>query len=71
LPPTLEGCSIVHLSDLHFTGRVGKPFFQEIVRMSNDLEPDLVALTGDLVDGLDVSNDAEETVPSTWPSLAT
>ena len=50
LDPRLEGLSIVHLSDLHFTGRVGKAFFQEVVCLSNELEPDLVALTGDLVD---------------------
>jgi predicted MPP superfamily phosphohydrolase len=50
LPPALEGLSIVHLSDFHFTGRVGKPYFEEIVRMSNALEPEIVALTGDLVD---------------------
>ena len=50
LPPALEGLSIVHLSDFHFTGKVGKPFFEEIVRMSNALEPEIVALTGDLVD---------------------
>jgi uncharacterized protein len=50
LPPALEGLSIVHLSDLHFTGKVGKPFFEEIVRMSNALEPEILALTGDLVD---------------------
>ncbi len=50
LPPGLEGLSIVHLSDLHYTGRVGRPFFEEVVRMSNDLDPDLVAITGDLVD---------------------
>ncbi len=50
LPAALEGLSIVHLSDSHFTGRVGKPFFEEIVRMSNALEPEIVALTGDLVD---------------------
>ncbi len=50
LPRAWDGLSLVHLSDLHFSGRVGKPFFQEIVRLSNELEPDLVALTGDLVD---------------------
>ena len=50
LPPALEGLSIVHLSDFHFTGKVGKPFFDEVVRMSNALEPEIVALTGDLVD---------------------
>ncbi len=50
LPPALEGLSIVHLSDLHLTGKVGKPFFDEIVRASNALEPEIVALTGDLVE---------------------
>jgi predicted MPP superfamily phosphohydrolase len=50
LPPSLDGLSIVHLSDLHFTGRVGRIYFEEVVRASNELEPDLVAITGDLVD---------------------
>ena len=50
LPSALDGLSVMHLSDLHFTGWVGKPYFQEIVRLSNELQPDLVALTGDLVD---------------------
>ncbi len=50
LPPALEGLSIVHLSDFHFTGKIGKPFFEEVVRMSNSLEPEIVAVTGDLVD---------------------
>ena len=50
LPPALEGLSLVHLSDLHLTGKVGKPFFEEVVRASNALEPEIVALTGDLVE---------------------
>jgi predicted MPP superfamily phosphohydrolase len=50
LPPALEGLSIVHLSDFHFTGKIGKPFFEEVVRTSNSLEPEIVALTGDLID---------------------
>ncbi|NLX95340.1 MAG: metallophosphoesterase [Rhodopirellula sp.] len=50
LPPALDGLSLIHLSDLHFTGRVGKAYFQEVVRLSNESEPDLVTITGDLVD---------------------
>jgi predicted MPP superfamily phosphohydrolase len=50
LPAALDGISIVHLSDLHFTGRITKEYFQEVVRRVNDLNPDLVAVTGDLVD---------------------
>ena len=50
LPPALDGLSIVHFSDLHFTGCIGKAFFREVVRTSNELQPDLVAVTGDIVD---------------------
>jgi predicted MPP superfamily phosphohydrolase len=50
LPPALDGLSIVHLSDLHFTGRVGKAYFREVVRLSNELRPDLVCITGDFID---------------------
>jgi predicted MPP superfamily phosphohydrolase len=50
LSPLLDGLSIAHLSDFHFTGRVGKGYFREVVRAANELRPDLVALTGDYVD---------------------
>jgi len=50
LRPALDGLSIMHLSDFHFTGRVAKDYFQEVVRHANETEPDLVAITGDLVD---------------------
>jgi uncharacterized protein len=50
LPAALDRLSIVHMADFHFTGLVGKTFFREVVQTSNELRPDLVALTGDLVD---------------------
>ncbi len=50
LPPALDRFTVLHLSDLHFTGRIAKTYFQEVVRISNDLDPDLIAITGDLVD---------------------
>ena len=50
LHPDLDGFSIVHLSDLHFSGKIGKSYFQEVVRLSNEQKPDMVAITGDLVD---------------------
>jgi uncharacterized protein len=50
LAPALDGLSIVHLSDFHLTGRLGKAYFREVVRTSNELQPDLVALTGDLME---------------------
>jgi len=50
MAPALDGLSIVHLSDLHLTGRVGKAYFRELVRVSNELRPDLVCITGDIID---------------------
>ena len=50
LDPALDELSILHLSDLHFTGRIGKEYFQEVVRLANASQPDLIALTGDFVD---------------------
>jgi hypothetical protein len=50
LPPALDGLTILHLSDFHFTGNVGKAYFREVVRVSNELQPDLIALTGDYAD---------------------
>ena len=50
LPASLDGLTIVHLSDLHFTGRVGKSFFRHVVRLCNELAADLAIITGDLVD---------------------
>jgi predicted MPP superfamily phosphohydrolase len=46
----LHCMSIVHLSDLHISGKVPIEYFEEVVRLSNALEPDLVAITGDLVE---------------------
>jgi len=50
LPQSLDGFSIAHLSDLHFTGQLTKPFFETIVQHTNAMEPDLIVITGDIVD---------------------
>ncbi len=51
LPRTLDGFRIVQMSDLHLGDILGRPFLEELVRRCNALRPDLVAVTGDLVDG--------------------
>ncbi len=53
LPPVLDGLSIAHFSDLHFTGRLTKDFFAFAVEQINEMQADLVAITGDLVDKVD------------------
>jgi len=50
LPSALSGITIAHLSDLHLTGQLAPEFFQEVVRLTNQLDADLIAITGDIVD---------------------
>ena len=50
LPAELAGISILHLSDFHFSGRIEPDYFHEVVRLANDLQPDLLAITGDICD---------------------
>jgi uncharacterized protein len=66
LPPALDGLKILHLSDFHFTGNVGKAYFREVVRVANELQPDLIALTGDFAD----SDDCIGWIPDTLGRLA-
>jgi uncharacterized protein len=51
LPKALDGFSIVQLSDLHVGMTIDRAFVQRVVDHTNRLSPDLIALTGDLVDG--------------------
>jgi predicted MPP superfamily phosphohydrolase len=46
-----SGYRIVQVSDIHVGPTIGKAFLEEMVAKVNALEPDLVAITGDLVDG--------------------
>jgi hypothetical protein len=51
LPPALHGFSIVQISDIHVGTTIRKRYVQRIVQAVNALQPDLIAVTGDLVDG--------------------
>jgi predicted MPP superfamily phosphohydrolase len=61
-PGSLDGFRIVQISDVHIGPILGRAFAAELVSRANALEPDLVALTGDLVDG-GVRQLAEEVAP--------
>jgi predicted MPP superfamily phosphohydrolase len=51
LPEALHGMKIVQLTDVHVGPTIGKDFIEELVARTRELEPDLIAITGDLVDG--------------------
>ncbi|PZO84823.1 MAG: hypothetical protein DI626_07985 [Micavibrio aeruginosavorus] len=51
LPAAFDGFTIAQISDLHTGPTIKRPYTQKIVDITNELNPDLVALTGDFVDG--------------------
>ncbi|MBY0521844.1 MAG: metallophosphoesterase [Gemmataceae bacterium] len=50
LPLAWDGLTILHLTDLHLRGCPDRKFFQQVMDLCRDEEPDFVALTGDVVD---------------------
>lgn len=50
LPEQLEGMTITHLSDLHFTGRINREYFECAVEQANARVADLVVISGDIID---------------------
>jgi predicted MPP superfamily phosphohydrolase len=51
LPASLEGFTIAQLSDIHVGPTIRRGYIQRIVDAVNRLGADMVAITGDLVDG--------------------
>jgi predicted MPP superfamily phosphohydrolase len=51
LPSALQGFTIVQISDIHVGNTIGRAYVEAIVSRVNGLRADVVAITGDLVDG--------------------
>jgi uncharacterized protein len=51
LPASMDGFRVVQISDLHVSATIRRPYVEKVVAMTNELQPDLVVLTGDLMDG--------------------
>jgi predicted MPP superfamily phosphohydrolase len=62
LDPRLAGLRIVQLSDLHVGPSLGRAFVEKVVDLVNAESPDVVVITGDLVDG-----DVERVAPDVEP----
>lgn len=50
LPARFEGLKIAHLTDLHMSGRITRDYYDQMVDLANAWNPDLVAITGDIVE---------------------
>jgi uncharacterized protein len=62
LPAALHGFTIVQISDIHVGPTIRKRYVERIVTAVNELKPDLIAITGDVVDGA-----VRELAPHTAP----
>jgi len=51
LHPDLDGLRVVQISDLHVGPNIGRRYVEKVVALSRSLNPDIVVLTGDIVDG--------------------
>ncbi len=59
LPASFNGLNLVQISDIHLAGFYKNPgYIRQVVRQVNELQPDLILFTGDMV-----HNFAEETDP--------
>lgn len=65
LPPQLDELAIVHLSDLHMSGRLDRAYFAEVCALSNDMDADLIVISGDLFD----ANACLDWIPDTLARL--
>lgn len=62
LPAPLHGFTIAQITDIHVGPTIKRGYLQAIVDAVNSLEPDMIAVTGDLVDG-----SVRELAPHTAP----
>lgn len=51
LPDALDGCRIVHITDLHCSSSARRSRTEAVVAKANSLDADVICLTGDYVDG--------------------
>jgi len=51
LPAAHDGLTIVQMTDVHVGPTIGRGFIEGLVARTNAMNPDIVVITGDLVDG--------------------
>ena len=51
MPADAAPIRMVQLSDLHADSTKGAEFYQDIVKRTNELQPDIIVITGDFADG--------------------
>lgn len=62
LPSALDGLTITHLSDLHFTGDIGQAYFDYVIDQVNGLQSDVIIISGDIIESVDCEPWLSETL---------
>lgn len=66
IPESFHGLKIVHFSDIHYGTTINKKQLSKIVNKINELKPDIVVFTGNLLDAnIDLTETAKEDVITT------
>lgn len=52
LPDSFDGYHLVQLTDLHISRLFEEPWAEAVVNKTNSLAPDLIVITGDVIDGI-------------------
>ncbi len=66
LPPSFNGFTIAHLTDLHFGPLVSESFIEKIVQRTNKLRTDIIVCTGDFVH----ERNSIGAIDKVWPILS-
>lgn len=63
IPDSFDGLKIVHFSDLHYGSTIYIPEVKSLVKKINELSPDIVVFTGDLIDkNYDIDSKEQEKI---------
>lgn len=70
LPKSFHGLKIVQFSDIHYGTTINKKQLDKIVKMINELNPDIIMFTGDLVDSnISMTDDIENEIKDSLSNL--
>lgn len=71
LDENFNGFKIVHISDIHYGTNINEKKLNDIVKRINDLKPDIVVFTGDLIDkDININADSINKIKESLKSIA-
>lgn len=70
IPDSFHGLKIIHFSDLHYGTTINKKELEKIIKNINELKPDLIFFTGDLIDkNITTTSEIEEELKNSLAKL--